>query len=534
MKWSLNLACISALGAWACGGGTATGPGTPIENVPGAAAGTVAPPPTGATPTTSGSPSPTGTPSQPTAAAGSGSAKPPATAAAGSSAMNPPSTTPPKSNEPDPCPSCGIPLECRGFSFADIKYSPGGTDLPNKCKPYDATLNNPYAVRCIDALPNFKTPFVGDEFCILPPPPDKGFQVGLHPQGKSADYWKAIWAHDLSGYEKAPTEWVLKAGDEITQNYRSRDAPLPTESNYYRTYFRMRTGSHHMIVTMHDGMEKDGWIPGATDALPGLFDTSSGAVQGILGGEQRPDDNTPVTLEKPAEDDGLYLTFPKDPSIIFNMHHFNVTDKPLLREGWINIWLEPDARKKVSWYMGLEIGQVISLNVAPQGMADLHYSWPVNSEMRLIRVFGHRHFWTTNFSTWVTRADGKTEILYQSYDWFDMPTYRYDSVVKNPPLDPMKQLDGAVSGIVMLKPGDKLHFNCHIEFTDKRKATDAKAPSPSEVGRLRFANEAYNGEMCIQFGNVTGGALGLPGVDSSPVPDFAKVTRMPSATPPAQ
>lgn len=65
----------------------------------------------------------------------------------------------------------------------------------------------------------------------------------------------------------------------------------------------------------------------------------------------------------------------------------------------------------------------------------------------------------------------------------------------------------------------------HIEFTKERQATDAKAPAPEQVGTLRFANEAYNGEMCINFGNVTGGGFGLPGASSDPVPDFAKVGR---------
>jgi hypothetical protein len=391
--------------------------------------------------------------------------------------------------------------------------------------PYHPTTNNPYAVRCVDALPGFKTKFAGDEYCILPPPPEKGFQVGLHPQGKTAEYWAKIWAGDLSGYETKDADWLLDVGEEITQNYRTRDAPGLPATNYYRTYFRMRTGSHHMIVTMHDGMEKDGWIAGIGEALPGLFDASSGAVNGILGGEQRPDDNTPVTLDKPVEDDGLYLVFPADPSIIFNMHHFNSTDGALLREGWINIWKEEDARIPMTWYMGMEPSQVIALNVAPNTTADLHYSWPVNADMRLIRIFGHRHFWTTNFSTWIARANGATEVLYQAYDWFDMPTYRYDSVVKNPPPDPANTQDGAASGIVSLKRGDRLHFNCHVEFTDARKATDKNAPMPSQIGSLRFANEAYNGEMCIQFGNVTGGSLGLPGIDSSAVPDFARKTR---------
>jgi hypothetical protein len=520
MKSTFNIACLSVLGAWACSGDLAEPAAT--AGMPQITAGTGAQIPTpGATTTPIGAPSATG---------GTGSATPtgstttpsqsPMANAAGSG-----SATTPTRLQPDTCPTCQIAAECRGFSFDGLKYSPGGEVLPNKCKPYDATTNNPYAVRCVDAIPNFKTPYAGDEYCILPPPPAKGFQVGIHPQGNSAQYWEAIWKGDFSGYEKPKTEWVLKPGDEITQNYRTRDAPNTAEFNYYRTYFRMRTGSHHMIVTMHDSQDADGWIAGTGEALPGLFDPSSGTIQGILGGEQRPDDNTPVTLAKPPEDEGLYLTFPPSPSIIFNMHHFNITDKPLLREGWINIWREDDARQKVTWYMGMEAGQVITLSVSPGRTTDLHYSWPVNSEMRLIRVFGHRHFWTTNFSTWIERADGKIELAYQSYDWFDMPTYRYDSVVKNPMLDPTKAVDGAVSGIVTLKPGDQLHFNCHIEFTDQRRMLDAKAPAPSQLGALRFANEAYNGEMCIQFGNVTGGSLGLPAVDASPVPDFAKVSR---------
>lgn len=424
------------------------------------------------------------------------------------------------------CPTCPIPANCRGFSFDGLKYSPGGTTLPNKCMPFEPTLNNPYAVRCIDAIPDFKTKFAGDQYCILPPPPDQGIQVGLHPQGRSDAYWKAIWAGDYSVYENPPAEWVLAAGQEETQNYRTADAPNTMDMNYYRTYFRMRTGSHHMIVTMHDSTDPDGWIQGAGEALPGLFDPSSGVIKGVLGGEQRPNDNTPVTMDKPPEDDGLYLILPASPSIIFNMHHFNITDKAMLREGWINIWWETDARQVVSWYMGLEPTQVITLNVPPNTTADLHYSWSASGDIRVIRVFGHRHFWTTNFSSWIQRASGETELAYQSYDWFDMPTYRYDSQVMNPALDPASKTDGATSGVMMLHAGDSLHFNCHIEYTDARQAIDAThAPKPAMHGALGFANEAYTGEMCIEFGNVTGGSLGLPGIDGTPVPDFAKLTR---------
>jgi hypothetical protein len=424
----------------------------------------------------------------------------------------------------DNCPTCTIPPNCQGFKLEGLHYSPGGTTLPNKCMPFHVTTNNPYAVRCIDAIPEFKTRFPGDQYCILPPPPDLGIQIGLHPQGNSKAYWDAIWAGDFSGYDNPDEIWVLHPGDEITQNYRTHDAPTTMPMNYYRTYFRMRIGSHHNIITMHDGTDPDAWIPGG-DALPGLFDASSGAVIGVLGGQQRADDSTPVTLDKPPEDEGVYLTFPMNPAIIFNMHHFNIQAVDILREGWSNIWWETDATKQAVWYMGLEPTQIISLSVPANQKADYQYVWDISADTRLLRVFGHRHFWTTNFSTWIERASGEIELAYQSYDWADMPTYRYDSVVKNPELSPDAKTDGALSGVVNLKAGDKMHFNCHIEFTDERKSIDTHAPAPSQIGSLRFANEAYNGEMCIQFGNVVGPSLGLPGIDTSPLPDFAQVSR---------
>jgi hypothetical protein len=421
-------------------------------------------------------------------------------------------------------PSTPIKNDCQGFPLDGLKYSPGGNVLPNKCMPFDATTNNPYAVRCIDAMPSFKTQFPGDQFCILPPPPEQGIQIGLHPQGDVDTYWKQIWAGDLSGYDNPPKEWVLMPGDEVTQNYRSH-ATNTEMMSYYRTYFRMRTGSHHNIITMHMSTDPDGWIAGVGEALPGLFDASAGAVVGVLGGQQRPDDSTPVTFEKPPEDEGMYLQFPPTPSIIFNMHHFNVTTGPVLREGWSNIWWESDKQTLVSWFMGLELTQTFTLNVDPGTTADLHYSFAVTAPHRLVRAFGHRHAWTPTFTSWIERAGGKTEVAYQSFDWFDMPTYRYDSVVQNPPPAPDAKTDGAMSGVVTLEAGDKLHFNCHVEYTDARQAKNNSPNSPEKIGALRFANEVYTGEMCIQFGNATGGSLGSPAIDSSPVPDFAKITR---------
>ncbi|NTV52196.1 MAG: OmpA family protein, partial [Candidatus Firestonebacteria bacterium] len=54
-------------------------------------------------------------------------------------------------------------------------------------------------------------------------------------------------------------------------------------------------------------------------------------------GAQRPDDNTPFSLAKPPEDDGYYLSFPANPAVIFNVHHFNSQDKNLVLCAGLNL-----------------------------------------------------------------------------------------------------------------------------------------------------------------------------------------------------
>jgi hypothetical protein len=414
---------------------------------------------------------------------------------------------------------------CHGFPLDGLHYSPGGSTLPNKCAPFDATTNNPYAVRCIDAMPAYKTGYPGDEYCILPPPPDQGIQVGYHPQG--AAYWSQMWAGDLSGYEHLSSDWALPPDAEVTQNYRNI-ATNPAAHNYYRTYFRMRTGSHHAIITTNDNTTPipEGWValPSAdAEASPALFDASQGAVLGVLGGQQRPDDGTPSTLDKPAEDSGYYIPWPASPAVVFNLHYINASAKPVLREGWVNLWWETDTRVRESWYLGMPPSEPKEFAVPPGGVLDYHASWtvPSGTTIRLVSTFGHRHFWTTSFSSWIERAGSSSpEVVYQSFDWANMPSYRYDSLAHNPVPDAAKHADGAASGITTLGAGDKLHFDCHVEYTDARAASDSYAPQPEANGTLHFANETFKAEMCIEFG-ITTGSLGYPSSDDGGVPTFA-------------
>jgi hypothetical protein len=417
---------------------------------------------------------------------------------------------------PDPMPGAagtGAPApsgDCatQGIDLEGLVYSPGGTALPHPCEPFHPTTNNPYAVRCIDAWPGYDTGFPGDEYCILPPPPDKGVQIGVHPQGK--EWFAQVSTGDLSGYENPDTRFLTLAGSEEEVNYIT-GATNAEAGNYYRSYVRMRAGSHHMIVYHGaSSAQQEVWGPGG----PQLGGNNR------VPGAQRPDQNTPVTLEKPAEDAGLYSVFPAMPSVTYNMHHFNATDENTLKENWTNLWWETeDARISLEPISAIDLG----ILVTPGQTVDLHNVFSISQSTRVVDLFGHRHAWTPNFSAWVDRAGGETEILYQSFNWFDQPTFRYDSIAQNPAIAPEQKQDGAVSGPLMLEPGDTLHFNCHIAFTDEQAAATG-APTPAEVGLLRFANEAYTAEMCILFGTTAGVRLPLMSRSTEPAPpDFATI-----------
>ncbi|HKP56503.1 MAG TPA: hypothetical protein VJV78_07285 [Polyangiales bacterium] len=404
-----------------------------------------------------------------------------------------------------------ISKECRGFDFEGLVYSPGGDVLPNKCKPFHPTTNNPYAVRCIDAWPWWRTEYAGDQFCILPPAPGKGIQLGHHPQGEADAWFNAVSKGDMSGYEKAkiPKGWTLEPGAEEERNINIKHTN--EGGNFWRTATRMRGGSHHMIASTTTSTNTFTWGPGGPD---GLFSGSS------VPGSQRTDDNGPQSFQIPAEDVGLYREIAANVTVLFNMHHFNATDKPILKEAWTNLWWTDKTERKVNGVGGLAIDQALSTFAQPGQIVDIHYATTVPGPVRITSLFGHRHAWTTNFTAWVKRKGKEPEIIYQSFDWFDEPTYQYNSQVKNPAPAVQNRTDGGYSGILNLEQGDELHFNCHIEYTAERAKEENSPVTPMQNGPLRFANEAFTAEMCILFG----GAIGSTGTiaKQGPPPDFAK------------
>jgi hypothetical protein len=454
-----SLACLAACAAES----NMANPGATNAGSPGTSSATGTP--TSTAPGTTGSgtqqPANAATPAVGTPAAQNPSAQNPATPA--STDPNAPASSTKPTLDPK-MPLSDIPKECKGFEVLGLKASPGGNVLPNTCAPFDGTYNNPYAIRCVDADPSYKTIYTGDGYCILPPPPELGTQVRVGPD----DY-------------SNPGQFELAAGQEMNTSYAINATNADTHY-YYRTSWRMRPGSHHMIITVSDTDTADGWGQGG-----GGF----GGGGRSFGGSQRVDQDRPQgTLDVPPENQGIGAQLTAKQQFSFNLHHINSTDKPVLREVWVNIWYmdEKDVTQKMQ---GLSAsGSPLDVSIPAHQETDLQYRCDVTADARIITMLGHRHAHTTRFGIWVKKASGEMVDSYESFHWEDMPTYQYDSVSTNPTPDVPNKVDGASSGQLKLSAGDQLFFECDIN-------NDLDVP-------LKFANETFTGEMCILFGSYVG------------------------------
>jgi hypothetical protein len=367
-----------------------------------------------------------------------------------------------------------LPSRCKGFEVKGMRYSPGGDTLPNTCAPFDNLRNNPYAIRCIDADANYHSGFPGDEFCILPPSPDQGTQVHVGPDS----------------YTNVPPEFLMQPGEEKVEYYYT-NAITTEEHYYYRNNLRMRAGSHHMIIRVMSDDHKDGFS--MEQDLVGALRADT-ATNRSFGGSQRPDTDRPEgILAVPPENADMGELLEVGQQFSFNLHHFNVTQQPTLREAWVNIWYKDKSEIKRRIQGISIIGNPSDLNIPAGEHRVLHYSCPVSSPVRVVTLNGHRHASTSRFGAWVVRKDGTKQSVYESFNYNDMPTYQYDTLSTNPTPDLDRQIDGATSGLLELDAGDQLHFVCDV--TNKLQQP------------LHFANEVNTGEMCILFGTRSGGAL---------------------------
>jgi hypothetical protein len=298
------------------------------------------------------------------------------------------------------------------------------------------------------------TKYAGDEYCILPPPPDKGFQLHIGP----------------SNYDKPEAQYLLAAGQEITSSFTATSGNDKQVYFYYRQ-FRMRNGAHHNIITSGNGGD-------------------NGLGQRIGTSNNLSEDDPKGGIIAP-ENKGVGISLPAKTSINVSLHSINTSSATELREIWVNFWYrDPSEVTEPVHEMFLTGDPTLGGGIAPGADRVLGpYSCSVSGMGRVLWMYGHRHANNVRFSIWRERS-GQRDLVYQGYDWEDPMVLDYSSTVMNPTPDTGPEVEGGWSGILDVKTGDKLSWECHI--INKTQGT------------LRFTNNTYTGEMCILDGEMVG------------------------------
>jgi hypothetical protein len=308
---------------------------------------------------------------------------------------------------------------------------------------------------------NLDTGYPGDEYCILPPPPDKGFQVHLGPRD----------------YNNPEPQFVMEPDTENTVTMPATSGNTMAVHYYFRQY-RMRPGSHHWIVT------------------------SNGRR---IGGTQNLSKDNPERGMIAPENMGVGMPLAARASLENSLHYYNFTPKAIIKEVWMNVWYRDP--KDVT-EPALEVFSMLGMGIPPGTKVVKAGSCRVNGTGRMLSVYGHVHANNRRFSAWRTRGGQKT-LLHEAYDWEHPTVSEFSSLATNPPLDPMNpaaKRDGGFSGVVDLKPGDLIEFECDI----------VNDTNTTFLGR----NEAENDEMCIMIGDTVGAS----------VPAFCTQSELPGGT----
>jgi len=310
----------------------------------------------------------------------------------------------------------------------------------------------PYAMDECD----IDTGYPGDEYCILPPPEGEGFQLHIGP----------------ADYANPDPMFVLEPDDESTDSFPSVSG---NDSNIHFLFrqFRMRPGAHHMIVTA--GGSAGG---GGVEGFGGRRIATANASQ-----------DSPVGGIIAPENQGVGIPLEPSSGLNVSLHSINITDMPQIREIWVNFWYRDSALITEEATQLFATGDV-GFSVAPGDDVILGpYSCDIEADGRMLWFYGHRHANNKRFSAWRVRGTQR-DLFYEGIHWEETLLLEYTSLITNPVANYEMGVEGGWSGILDLKPGDKLEWECHV-------VNQQEVP-------LRFSNNTYTGEMCIMDAELVG------------------------------
>jgi hypothetical protein len=182
-------------------------------------------------------------------------------------------------------------------------------------EPVDDPPSAPDAAAPVAPNPcSIETPFDADENCLPAPPAGEGIQIHIGPD----DY------EDPAELER----WVLNPGDEVSE-CRFFETPNDSAISYGDWHLSGRRGIQRALITIGAGEDA-----GAPDACA---NPNAPPVDPFLLTWPTTEARAQVTPAAHA-----WPVAPRSPGQV-HLHTFNFTDRPILRELWLNLYFpEPD------------------------------------------------------------------------------------------------------------------------------------------------------------------------------------------------
>jgi hypothetical protein len=300
------------------------------------------------------------------------------------------------------------------------------------------------------------------------PDPSEGFQIHIGP----TDYTDTVEV----------AKFLMQPGDESSECWTFHTPN--TEDVYYQSFaLRGRPGTHHIINTMYKTEMTDGGFTVCRD--PGV-----GTDPGILAnlpGASKP--NIPREAVAP-ENFHVANAIPASTPAQADMHYFNLTEAPILREFWLNIYTVPKEQVTTSALQIRGMGGLSwTLNPIPAHSHQTYqYTCPITGDGRILELIGHTHAHGIRETGYIHHASGDRTKVFEQFNYQEPQIFYYDSVTTNPALSGVSP--GAFSGDLQVVAGDSLDWECEVN-NDSDKA-------------LTYTNQVQTGEMCNIWGQTVG------------------------------
>ncbi|HVU06056.1 MAG TPA: hypothetical protein VHE30_30105 [Polyangiaceae bacterium] len=312
------------------------------------------------------------------------------------------------------------------------------------------------------------TGYAGDDRCLAPPAPGEGIQIHVGP----TDYTDSAEV----------AQFLMQPGDESSECWTFHTPNM--EKVYYQSFeLSGRPGTHHIINTMYKTELEDGGFSACKDPGVGL----SGDILANLPGASRP-----VILREPVapENEHIASEIPANTPSQADMHYFNLTDQPILREFWLNIYTVPESQVTEASNQIRGMGG-LSWNftpIPPQSHDTYQYTCPIPADGRVIELIGHTHAHGIRETAWIRHAGGDRTKVFEQFNYLEPQIFYYDTVTQNPAFSEREA--GALTGQLPVVAGDSLDWECEVN-------------NDSDVA-LRYTNEVKTGEMCNIWGQSVG------------------------------